>query len=318
MAYVINKVFKKISILLYLLLTVITVRAQQDVSFGHYWAMEPSFNPGSVGKENKLNAVAAYALQLAGFEHNPKTLYAAADMPFYAMKSYHGVGLQLINDDIGLFSHKRLGLQYAYKKSLLGGTLSGGLQLSLLSEGFNGSKLELNESGDPAFSTSDITGVGFDLGLGLYYTRKNWYAGISALHLNSPTVDLGETNELNISPTYYLTGGYNIRLRNPFLTIHTSALGRTDGVAWRADVTARLKYTHEKKVMYAGLSYSPTNSVTVLIGGDFHGIHVGYSYEIYTTAISIGNGSHELFVGYQTEINLYKKGRNLHKSVRIL
>ena len=45
---------------------------------------------------------------------------------------------------------------------------------------------------------------------------------------------------------------------------------------------------------------------------------IGYSYEIYTSAISFGNGSHELFVGYQTDLNLYKKEKNLHKSVRIL
>ena len=309
---------KRFHIFMVLLLCFIQMRAQQDVSFSHYWAMEPSFNPASVGKEEKLNIVAAYALQLAGFENNPKTMYAAADLPFYALKSYHGVGLQLINDDIGLFSHKRLGLQYAYKKSLFGGMLSGGVQATLLSEGFNGSKVDLRETGDPVFSTSDISGTGFDLGVGLYYSHKNWYAGISAAHLNSPRVELGETNELDISATYYLTGGYNIRLRNPFLSIHTSALGRYDGVAWRADVTGRLKYTHEKRVMYAGLSYSPTNSVTILIGGDFHGIHIGYSYEVYTSAISLGNGSHELFVGYQMEMNLYKKGRNLHKSVRIL
>ncbi|MBP5800298.1 MAG: type IX secretion system membrane protein PorP/SprF [Prevotella sp.] len=312
-----NKV-KRFCFLTIALLFVLIARAQQDVSFGHYWAMEPSFNPASVGKEDKLNAVVAYALQLAGFEHNPKTMYAAADMPFYAMNAYHGAGVQLINDDIGLFSHKRLGLQYAYRKSLLGGTISAGVQATLLSETFNGSKVELIDTGDPAISTSDITGTGFDLSAGLYYSHRNWYAGISALHLNSPRVELGETNELNISSTYYLTGGYNIRLRNPFLSIHTSVLGRTDGVAWRADVTGRLKYSHEKKVMYAGLSYSPTNSVTVLIGGDFHGIHLGYSYEVYTSAINIGNGSHELFVGYQTELNLYKKGRNLHKSVRYL
>ena len=260
----------------------------------------------------------AYAIQLAGFEHNPKTMYAAADMPFYAMNTYHGVGVQIINDDIGLFSHKRLGLQYAYKKSLMGGTLSAGVQATLLSENFNGSKVELEDSGDPAFSSSDINGTGFDLCAGLYYIHKNWYVGVSALHFNSPTVDLGETNELDVSSTYYLTGGYNIRLRNPFLTIHTSVLGRTDGVAWRADLTGRLKYSHENKVMYAGVSYSPTNSVTVLIGGNFHGIHLGYSYEVYTSAINIGNGSHELFVGYQTDLNLFKKGRNLHKSVRYL
>ena len=312
-----NKV-KRFCFLTIALLFVLIVRAQQDVSFGHYWAMEPSFNPASVGKEEKLNAVVAYALQLAGFEHNPKTMYAGADIPFYAMNAYHGAGVQLINDDIGLFSHKRLGLQYAYRKSLLGGTVSAGVQATLLSETFNGSKVELIDTGDPAISTSDITGTGFDLSVGLYYSHRNWYLGVSALHLNSPRVELGETNELNISSTYYLTGGYNIRLRNPFLSIHTSALGRTDGVAWRADITGRLKYSHEKKVMYAGVSYSPTNSVTILIGGDFHGIHLGYSYEVYTSAINIGNGSHELFVGYQTELNLYKKGRNLHKSVRYL
>ncbi len=93
---------------------------------------------------------------------------------------------------------------------------------------------------------------------------------------------------------------------------------RTDLVAWRADVTGRLEYKHENKVMYGGVSYSPTNSVTVLLGGMFHGIMLGYSYEIYTSAINPGNGSHELFIGYQTDINLIKKGKNKHKSVRIL
>jgi type IX secretion system PorP/SprF family membrane protein len=280
--------------------------------------MEPSFNPASVGKEKKLNAVAAYAMQMSGFERNPKTMYAAADMPLYALGSYHGVGVQLMNDDIGLFSHKRIGLQYALKKDLFGGTLSAGIQASLLSESFSGSKAETIDPGDPAIPSSDVTGTGIDLGAGLYYQHRNWYVGASALHINSPRVELGEKNELNISATYYLTGGYNIQLRNPFLSIHTSALGRTDGVAWRADVTGRLKYTHEKRVMYAGLSYSPDKSVTILIGGNFHGIHLGYSYEVYTSAISPGNGSHELFVGYQTDLNFGKKGRNLHKSVRIL
>ena len=280
--------------------------------------MEPSFNPAAVGKEAKLNVAVAYALQMAGFEHNPNTMYAAADMPFYALKSYHGAGVQFINDNIGLFSHKRFGLQYAYQPKLFGGKLSVGLQLSMLSESFDGSKAELEDSSDPAFTSSSINGTGFDISAGVYYKHRNWYIGISALHLNTPTVELGEKNELAVSSSYYLTGGYNIRLKNPFLTIQTSALGRTDGVAYRADVSGRLIYTHEKRVMYAGLSYSPTNSVTVQIGGDIRGIRVGYSYEIYTSAISIGNGSHELFVGYQTELNLYKKGRNLHKSVRIL
>ena len=280
--------------------------------------MEPSFNPAAVGKESKLNVVGAYAMQLAGFENNPKTMYAAADMPFYALGSYHGVGIQFMNDAIGLFTHKRFALQYAYQPRLWGGKLSVGLLAAMLSETFDGSKLDVITTGDKALPTSSVNGSALDLGAGVYYSHRNWYAGVSAQHLNAPVVELGEKNEIAVSTTYYLTGGYNIRLKNPFLTIHTSVLGRTDGVAYRADVSGRLMYTHEKRVMYAGLSYSPTNSITVQIGGNVRGIRLGYSYEIYTSAISIGNGSHELYVGYQTELNLFKKGRNLHKSVRIL
>ena len=89
-------------------------------------------------------------------------------------------------------------------------------------------------------------------------------------------------------------------------------------VAYRADVTGRLVYTNDDKMMYGGVSYSPTNSVSVLVGGNFHGVTLGYSYEFYTSAINPGNGSHELFIGYQHDINLVKRGKNLHKSVRIL
>lgn len=55
-----------------------------------------------------------------------------------------------------------------------------------------------------------------------------------------------------------------------------------------------------------------------MIGGTFHGINLGYSYEMYTGTAAFKNGSHGLFVSYQTDINLQKKGRNKHKSVRFL
>ena len=314
-----NIVFKRLYIILSLtVLFAAGVRAQYDASFSHYWDLEPYFNPAAVGKQPKLNVVGAYAISMAGFENNPRTMYVGADMPFYLIGAYHGAGVSLLNDQIGLFTHQRIALQYAYKHKLFGGTISVGAQFGFVNEQFDGSKVDLGESGDPAFATSDVNGNSMDLAAGLYYTRGRWYAGISAQHLTSPLVELGETNELQIDPTFYLTGGYNIKLRSPFVTIPTSVLVRTDGKAYRADVTARVVYTNDKKMMYAGVSYSPTNSVTAVIGGMFHGINLSYSYEMYTSALSIGNGSHELTVGYQTNLNLFKKGKNKHKSVRIL
>jgi type IX secretion system PorP/SprF family membrane protein len=304
--------------MLVLTLVSLKMQAQYDVSFSHYFDMEPSFNAAAVGKESKINVAVDYAMDLAGFEHNPQTMYAAADMPFYFLKTYHGAGLQFMNDKLGLFSHQRLMLQYALKFKLFKGTLSAGVTAGLLSETFDGTEVDVEDSSDPAFTSSKLEGNAFDLGVGLYYTHRNWYVGVSAQHLTSPCVSLGERNELQVDPTFYLTGGYNIKLRNPFLTIKSSVLGRTDGVAYRADVTGRLVYTNESKMMYAGVSYSPTNSVTVLLGGNFHGIMLGYSYEMYTSAINPGNGSHEIFLGYQVDINLTKKGKNRHQSVRIL
>lgn len=293
-------------------------KAQYDPSFSHYWEMEPSFNPASVGKERKINVGIAYSMALTGFENNPKTMYAGADMPFYFMKSYHGVGVQLLNDQIGLFSHQRFALQYAFKRHLWGGLLGIGAQLGMVSEKFEGTKVDLETPDDPAIPTTDVTGSGFDLGFGLYYACPAWYAGLSVLHATSPSVDLGEKQSLTVDRTFYLTGGYNIKLRNPFFTIKPSLLARTDGVGYRVDLTGRFVYTNDKKMMYGGVAYSPTNSVTLMIGGNFHGVTLGYSYEAYTSAISLGNGAHEIFIGYQTDINLGKKGHNMHKSVRFL
>lgn len=296
----------------------IGVRAQYDPHFSHYFNLEPSFNPGAVGKQEVINVAIAYAMEMAGFRHNPQTAFAVADMPFYGMRMYHGAGVQLMNDKIGVFSHTRLQGQYAAKFKMLGGTMSVGVQAGLLTESYDGSMIDLDDSNDPAFASSSLEGNALDLSAGLYYTHGRWYAGVSATHLTAPLIHLGDRNEFKVDRTYYLTGGYNIQLNNPFLSVQPSVLVKSDLVGWRADVTGRLTYRHEEKMMYLGLDYAVDNSVTVLVGGKFQGIVAGYSYEFYTSGISPINGSHELFIGYQTDVNLVKKGRNRHQSVRIL
>ena len=310
---------RKLYIIGVMLMALTRASAQQEPSFAHYWALEPSFNPAAVGKAPVINVTGSYAMSMTGFENNPKTMLLAGDMPVRLLNGYHGVGLQLMNDDIGLFTHQRLAVQYANKQRLFGGTLSVGIQVGMLSEKFKGSQLDLDDTSDEAFSTTDVTGNALDLAVGLYYQHRLWYAGLSVSHATAPSIELGERSIIDISRTYYLTGGYNIQLTNPLLSIHPSVLARTDGTAYRVDVTTRLKYEHENKKFYAGVAYSPTNSVTALIGGVFHGISLGYSYEAYTnSAIGLGKGSHELFVGYQTTLDFSKKGRNRHQSVRIL
>ena len=309
---------RKILLLIVVLSAASAVKAQYDAAFSHYWALQPFYNPAAVGKDSKINIAAAYAMNLVGFTNSPKTMYVGADMPVRFLNSFHGVGVSFVNDQIGLFKHQNMRVQYACSMNLLGGTLRIGGQVGLLTENFDGSKLDLEDASDPAFISSQQTGHGLDIGAGLYYKYKEWYAGLAAQHINAPLVELGEKNEIEIGGSFYFNAGGNIKLRNPFLSIQPSMIVRTDLVAYKADVTLRGTYTNEEKRFEAGLSYSPGTSFTVLLGGDFRGVSLGYSYEVYTSALNIGNGSHELVMGYQIDMNLYKKGRNKHKSVRFL
>ncbi len=307
--------------LLALLFVAQHLKAQYDAAFTNYWALQGYFNPAASGLDEKLNIQGVYSMQLTGFENAPSTILATADMPLFFLNPRHGAGVGFMNDKIGLFSNKKLYLQYAYHQPLWGGYLSFGARVGFLNETFDGSKLDMSDSGDPAFPSGEADGTGFDVDFGLRYTRKGrWYAGISSMHLTAPTITLGDekVNETQVSRLYYLTGGYTLRFRKPEYALETSAILRTDLDAWRGDATARLVYNGEKLNLYGGLSYSPTVSVALLLGTVFHGVKIGYSYEVYTGGIGALNGTHELVIGYQMDLNLFKKGKNLHKSIRFL
>ena len=295
-------------------------RAQYDPAFNHYWTLQSFYNPAASGLDGQLNVQAAYSLQMLGYTHAPASMIVTGDLPLWMIGPAHGVGAGFINDKIGLFSHKKFYAQYAFHQKLWGGRLSFGVRAAMLAETFDGSGLDPETPGDNAFPTSEANGTVFDLDAGLRFDARVWYAGFSVLHTLSPIVTLGEAkaNEYEVPATFYLTGGYNIPFKNPLLKMQTSAIVRSDLRAWRGDVTARLLYDGPKGKMYAGVGYSPTISASVLIGGTFQGIQLGYCYEIYTSGIGALQGTHEISLGYVTNLDLFKKGRNRHQSVRLL
>ena len=115
-----------------------------------------------------------------------------------------------------------------------------------------------------------------------------------------------------------MTGGYNIQTRNPLISIQPSMQLQSDFTSTRLDVTGRLFYTYHSRVLSGGLTYSPDTSVTFSFGLTVRGVTLGYAYECFTSKIGVASGSHDLVVRYALDLNVFKKNRNLHKSVRIL
>ena len=301
-----------------LLWPTVALRAQQEPDFAHYFELEPQFNPAAVGKSSQLIINGAFQTHASGYDDAGSTVLAMANTAFAISGTRHGVGALFQNDQFGLFSTKRFAVQYAFFFPLFGGTMSIGAEADMLNESVDGSKADLADSNDPAFSNSEMSGSGFGFSAGIYYQRGAFHAGLSALHLTSPKLEIGTTGEYNLKPHFYFTAGYNIRTRNPFFKIEPHVLVRYEGTELRANLTAILRYEREKKRLYGGVTYTPERSVTAFVGGMFHGINLGYSYEAFTSGLGLGYGQHEVTLSYSLDLDFSKKGRNYHKSVRWL
>lgn len=294
------------------------VQAQQDVAFLHYWRMETQWNPAAVGQSPLLSIQGAVQTHAMGYEQAGSTMWAGADMAFALGRTNHGVGAMFLNDNIGLFSHKRFSLQYAYHQPWRGGTIALGLQADMLQEGIDGSKADLGDKNDPAFPTTQVNGSAFDLSVGSYYQRKGFRLSAAYHHLAAPTVRLGETHELPIRGVLNMGTQYNIRTSSPLFSITPSAMFRSDFTDYRVDLTLRGEYKFENRLIFGGINYAPQRSVGLFVGGTLQGIDISYGYEANTSGLGLGAGQHEIVIAYRLPIDLGKKQRNLHKSVRWL
>ena len=309
---------KKIILTLCALLLAVAARAQFDTHFTHYWALQGYYNPAVAGLSGKLNIYGTYAMQMTGFTNAPSTMLFGADVVLPTEKKNQAVSANLYNESIGLFTNQRLFVGYAYRFNLWGGQLAVGVNAGSLEQKFDGSKVDAETPIDPAFPSSEVDGMGFDLSAGVHYNHRLFHAGLSVMHVTAPTIELGEKNEIKVDRTYYFSGGGNIQFKNPLLSVQPSMQVMTDLQAWRADVTVRGTYTYDEKRYYVGLTYSPMTSVAVLLGGEINSVSFGYAYEIFTSGIGLIHGSHDLYVGYVMDLDWFKKGRNKHKSIRIL
>ena len=295
------------------------VDAQFDAHFTHYWKMLNFYNPAGAGAEERMLIYAAYSNQLTGFDNSPKTMLLNVDTPIPFVNGDHNLGLGVVNDDIGLFSNQHLYLNYAYGFKLFGGRLAAGVQLGLVNCSFDNKDIILGgESNDPAFPSGNADGNSIDFGAGVMYRHKYFYAGLSGIHLNAPLVLLGEKNEIQIDPFLNFMAGGNIPIKNTLISIQPSLQVMTDLVAWRADITARGTYSYNDKEFFGGITYSPMTSVSAFLGIEFMNITASYGYELYTSGIGAKNGSHDIYLGYKIDLNVFKKEKNKHNSIRVL
>ena len=162
-----------------------SVWGQFDAQITQYMYNKTIMNPAAVGEQQMIEIFGLQRLQWISIDNAPRTTFLSVHSPFSVGNSQHGGGLRLVNDEFGIFSNQQFSLQYAYKLKLGEGKLSIGTTIGFSNIVFKGDSVHLVESDyfspaqDPIIPTTSVSGMGLDLGLGIHYSTKDWYAGIS-------------------------------------------------------------------------------------------------------------------------------------------
>ena len=311
----------KYKLLLFTLLSsilVVPLYGQWDAQISQYWRVKTLYNPAFAGETDNVEVMLLHRRQWVGINNAPKTSMGLAHMPLDFLGKQHGVGIYAFNEKIGLFSNTIMSGQYTYKFDFgKNKYLNVGLQGGMADLSFDVNKIHIpdDQQGEVVLPTSGSGGKKVDFGLGVSWITPDYYAGLSATHLLEPEFEMDENYSSFIARTYYLIGGYNIKLTNPLIVLQPSVLVKTDGVLTQCDVTARAEY---KDTFNGGISWRKDDGFVFLLGVKISNLQAGYSYDYSTSEISnVSHGSHELFIGYSIPIQK-KKNMRSHKSIRLL
>lgn len=284
--------------------------AQQDVQFSQYMLNSTFFNAAFAGHDGTTHVSALHRSQWLGYSSSfdddggaPSSQLISFSTPFNLKSLPLGLGVNIINDRLGLVSNFQMQFSLAYHKQLRRGRLSIGLQPSIISQSIDFSKFRFNDATDPLNTNERVSQVSPDLGVGLVYSTKVYYLGIGANHLLAPSFNFGLSEaasqlENKLETTLNISGGYNYQLTYN-LVLTPSALVKTDLGTYSFDLSAIATYDDK---IWGGVSYRDGEAVILLMGYSFledNIMRVGYAFD-YVIDSQSGKSptSHEIFIRY--------------------
>lgn len=310
---------------------VIAAYAQNDVQLTQYWAVPTYYNPAFTGSTDYLRIRGGAKLQWIGIHNAPKSFLGTADSPLKIGKKRIGLGVNAMQESLGLFSNMLINVQASYKFKALKGEFSVGIQGGYYNTKFKGSEIyipdndDYHESTDTSLPNQDLVGNSFDLSAGISYTHKYFTLGLSGLHLLAPKVKLNiEGSESNDSENYetdlpralYFTASGNIPLKNTLFELQPSLLVASDFSDFTGEADLRVRYN---KMFTLGVGYRWKSALKAELSAEIKNFFLGYAYEYPLSSIAkASSGSHEILAGYRLKIDFSKKNRNKHRSIRLM
>ncbi len=290
--------------------------AQSDPQFSQYMFNGLIVNPALAGSKEQISSSFLFKRHWTGMANIAPVIQSFnIHAPFQYQRI--GLGLQVVNESFSIQNRLSASASYAYKINFASGILSFGISAGFIQSSIRYSQLVvLDEEKD---YRSDINAILPDLGTGIYYQSKYFYAGISALHL-LPNAWKYSNHPLEIDIVkrhFYLMAGYRWQPSEKVQILPTTLIKYVSGQCIQADATVHIKYND---FIWGGFSVR-TNNAFSLQGGlkisDFftltrQSIKVGYAYDWSDNSLNkVWRGSHEIML--ILDIGVYQKPSKIRR-----
>ncbi len=283
--------------------------AQQDPQFTQFMHNKLIYNPGYAGTSDAICANVLYRQQWVNFPGAPKTGLLSFDMPIGNLPM--GIGLNVMNDQIGFSKTLFARLALSYKRPIGPGNLGIGIDGGILQQQFNGTWITpdgptKHDASIPDYTSGTVTTpnpninkLTYDLGFGVYYGIANkMYVGISSTHLTAQDIVASDSVKYALARHYYIVGGYTFDL-TPKHALQPNVKVKSDAASTQLDVN--LTYIFDR-TLSIGVSYRMQDAIAPMIGYRFlkdKSLRFGYSYDLTMSKIKgFSAGTHEISLGY--------------------
>lgn len=306
-----------------------TATAQQDPMYTKYMFNSLVYNPAVAGSPEYLTVRALYRHQWWGIEGGPVTQSFSIHSP---IKERVGVGLSIVNDDVGATGSTTATGSYAYRIPFAAGKISLGVQVSGINWRADWSVLRFKDPrlNDPSFDDLEPSRWMVNFGTGAFYYTQKYYIGVSVPHLmendlrNEPTDKEGQLNAKTYRH-YFIAAGAAWPIKGSAIYFKPSILIKSVGLLseYRTDAKQDIPVGAPTEIdidagflfyeaLWVGASFRTAVSPSEL-GGDSsfdsvdfwasyylqNGMRIGasYDYTINKLQTHVG-GSFEVMVGY--------------------
>ena len=280
---------------------VVALSAQQDAQYTQYMFNGLAINPAYAGSQDALNLTLLVRKQWVAIDGAPQTFTFSAHSPL--ANHPMGVGLQVVNDRIGVFRETSIYGSYTYWLPVGKGRLAMGVQAGMNRISSNLSELTAKDDADNLLDANTQVRTRPNFGTGLYYYTDKGYLGISIPRLlNHEFINVEGNTLFKQVRHFYISGGYVFTL-NPNWKVKPNVLVKqVNGAPIEADINVNFLFIER---LWLGVSWRSFDSFDFLT--QFYitkQLSVGYAYDLTTTRISsFTGGSHEFLVNYLFSLN---------------